>query len=255
MNFQTKCKYGGIVFLGLTTIVVMLRCFPDSIWRGITSRKPLTVPSVVQETRYAGSIEEVSSGIKPRWIGLPVEIRSSNIPVFTISAIEGVSDRFSTNTYGVIVALWQDGRVIWSRNDLCGGPVYYEGQVTSNDMEKFLHIIVTLQDCLQGISFESFLAPYDFPWTVISINVGAQPFQMMSPHEFLEQNTNRVATISGYKVLKKGESIESVLAEQPLDYVKFRIAWKTIRDSASALEKSGKPVAVNFEYRRVSRSR
>jgi len=246
-----KCKFAFAVLLvlGLALVIVVVRYVSCSILCEESRGKRMCGSGAIQET-YADDPNEVGScGAKRRWIGMPIEIGSSNAPVFAINAIEGST--WPRRTHGVIVALWRDGRVIWSQDDVCGGPPYFEGNVPEKGVEAFVSKVARLQVVFKGPEFAYFHAQYEPPWTIMSINSGRHSFQVISAHEHIENGKDRICTMRGIRYLKKGETRESVMAEQPFGYRRCRSAWETIRSSARALVRDGKPVQVNFEIRRI----
>jgi len=247
-----KYRFPLLVALGLAIAIVALSYFLSPILFADLRHKQLLGLCVVARSQKQEPAEETCGGKKERWIGMPVETGSSNTPVFAIDTIPGVLGQLRTN--GIVVVLWKNGRVIWSRNDCCGGPVYYEGKIATNIVEKFMSELASQQGVFQGSFSEYFQARYEPPWTVISVNNGTQALQVISAHEFIEQGNDRVCTMEGIRLLKKGESKSAVLAEQPLGYRQCRSAWETIRSSARGLTGDGKPVDVSFEVKQVRRN-
>ena len=252
MNCQMKYKFPLLVALGLAIAIVTLGYFYCPILFDDLRHKQLLGLCVVARSQKQEPVEETYGGKEDRWIGMPVETGSSNAPVFAINTIPGILGQPRTN--GIVVVLWENGRVIWSRNDRWGGPPYYEGKIATNIVEVFVSELAAQQSVFQGSFSEYFQARYEPPWTVISVNSGAQALQVISAHEFIEQRNDRVCTMEGIRLLKKKESKSAVLAEQPLGYRQCRAAWETIRSSARGLTGDGKPVDVSFEVKQVRRS-
>lgn len=244
-----KSRYIVAAILGCAITIVTLRSFFCSMLVEDSSNRRIVGSYAALQSQAAESREETRGGRNEQWIGMPVETGSSNIPVFAINTLPGSAGL--PRTSGIIVVLWQDGRLIWSQNDLCGGPVYYEGKIATTAVAEFLDNLATLQGVFQGTEFWYFQAHYEPPWTIMSFNHGRHTFQVITAHEHIEHGKDRVSTRRGIRYLKKGESKEAVLAEQPLGYRQCRSAWETIRDSARALTGDGKPVDVSFEIRRV----
>ncbi len=141
----------------------------------------------------------------------------------------------------LVVALWADGRIIWSEKRVAGGPPYVQGQF---DRKKLDALLGSLND--QGFWTNAALQR---PWfgpdsktTRIVINDGHYQLVVMeSWHELYEQHSNTVATARGLTSLN-GRDRAEVLRAQPPDYRQFRNTWSEIRDKvAEMIPAQGEP--------------
>lgn len=147
----------------------------------------------------------------------------------------------------VIAAVWADGKVVWSKDKLSGGPPFHEGKIDPKALDKVLH------------DFEVrnvFSAPYvrhsnfgpDSYCTAIYLSKGKKEFLSRSWHELAEQDPGIVAASFGLTRLKD-MSREEFLKNDAQDYQKYRALWSHIRKQISAiLPKDAKEKALSFEF-------
>jgi hypothetical protein len=133
----------------------------------------------------------------------------------------------------LVVALWSDGKIIWSEQRVAGGPPYSAGQY---DRKKLEALFSTLK--FQGFWTNAAL---QHPWfgpdsktTRIVVNDGQHRSVMESWHELFEESLNLVATAQSVRSLE-GRNRDEVLREQPQDYRQFRNTWLEIRDKVAEL--------------------
>jgi hypothetical protein len=141
----------------------------------------------------------------------------------------------------LIMALWNDGYIVWSKDNLHGGPPYRAARI---DAEKWQTLLTQLEQ--KGVFADKKLNRANFgpdsKFTTLYVKAGKRQLEMRSWHELYEEGGRTVAEASGLTGLE-GRRLEDVLKEQPADYRKFRTVWKDIRTLASGLiPKSGTPV-------------
>jgi hypothetical protein len=154
-----------------------------------------------------------------------------------------------------IIAVWEDGRIIWASGgphpnprlrrtprslefaQTRGGLPYQEGGIPK---EKLDEMLCTLEK--QRVFSDEALAreiyrrrPGPDTWcTTILINRGGKKWEMQSPHEHFEENTNTVFT-AAYPEALDGRIKEAVLKQQPMIYQNFRKTWSDIRKAFAGL--------------------
>ena len=132
-----------------------------------------------------------------------------------------------------ILLIWRTGRVVYSGDQVGGGPPYYSGQIAPGRLERALARLDS-----QGVF--SMLHPYmhnygvDSDYTVIDISADSQELQLRSWHELFELNPGLVSTSGGVEALE-GRDRQAVLAEEPEDFRMFRRQWRAIRDELRKL--------------------
>lgn len=136
---------------------------------------------------------------------------------------------------GVVVAVWTDGRIVWSAKRQDGGPPYEQGSIGPENARSMLDeirsafLMTTGRDSVDWSSFGP-----DSDYTVIALMDGPSRLRLRSWHEQFEANPNLVVTDWG--VTELGDrSRDEVLAEEPEDYRQFRALWSFVRSRASAV--------------------
>jgi hypothetical protein len=150
----------------------------------------------------------------------------------------------------LIAAFWPDGRTVWSKDNVMGGPPYYQGRISPEVLDKTLRELE---------SEKVFSAPYarlgsfgpDSFFTAIYLSYRGNTFLDRSWHEIAERNPKMVATSRGIVALD-GKTRDQVLAGDTEDYLKYRALWKGIRAKlASLLPAKGAEAPVEFELREI----
>ena len=153
----------------------------------------------------------------------------------------------------VIVAIWKDGRVIWSEEDaLISGPPYFEGSIDPKVLAEFLAEVDNKGWFNDPVSKQHNWGP-DSGWIKITIlGDGGKLLNMGSWHELFEANPNLVADATGIGSLD-GRDRAQVLAQQPEDYRRFRAIWSELRNRLQELiPADGKIVeGLQFKERRI----
>jgi hypothetical protein len=127
----------------------------------------------------------------------------------------------------LILGLWSDGHIVWSRDQVHGGPPYRSGEIESSDLERLL---ADLDD--EGVFDDTKLAwswvPVDSDFTTILARSLGREGAIRSRHEIEAEMRGRAA-----------------LEETP-EFRHFKSLWEKIRRAAESLipEKS---VAVQGE--------
>lgn len=167
----------------------------------------------------------------------------TNAPALIIYTSGGHPPPGATN-YGpqVIVALWSNGKIVWSEAKVEGGPPLKQGRFPK---EKLAALMDRLER--QGVFTNKALMRASFGpdsrTTTMVADDGRRRLQLESWHELFERGTNLVATAHGIAGLS-GRNREQVLQAQPEDYRQFRNLWSEIRQAVAALiPQTGEPYA------------
>ena len=134
--------------------------------------------------------------------------------------------------YPAVLLVWRDGSVLWSEDRVGGGPPYFRGRTSTDQVAEAIKTIE------QTGAFEGMPWPlhfgFDSAFTTIAVCDGSRRLSMSSWHELFELNPKLVAASYGVTSLD-GRNREDVIAAQPEDYRVFRETWKQIRDVTSSL--------------------
>ena len=122
----------------------------------------------------------------------------------------------------VVLAVWEDGRAIWSPDDLAGGAPYHEGSIRP------AQLVATMKELkdtgtyrsLERLESNTVRIP-DGSTTVIALAYGELRLWLESSHELFEDDPRLVATEHGTESLD-GRDREEVLARQPRRFRQFR---------------------------------
>jgi hypothetical protein len=164
----------------------------------------------------------------------------TNAPTLIIYRFVGARAVSGQISFPVIVAVWRDGRIVWSESRIKGGPPYQQGRFPREKLDALLGTLERQQVFRDAAQLRGSFGP-DAGYTTIAIDDGRRRLKMESWHELFEQNTNLVATASGITPLR-GEKREDVLRKQPETYRRLRNTWSEIREAVEALiPKKGEP--------------
>lgn len=147
----------------------------------------------------------------------------------------------------ILFVAWPDGRVVWSRDRLFGGPPYLQSNV---DPELVVATLARFQyeglfDCdnLSGC-----YAGPDAPYTTILLRYRSKRLEMSSAHEPAEAKGGVVTSHgSGGHYLTLVQALE----QEPAEYLHFRLFWSEIRRRldelipTSGLATIGRPQGIN----------
>jgi len=172
-------------------------------------------------------------------VNMPVVADKAQTPIIAIYRVtEGVRlvtpDKLEDSYAGVrlILAVWQDGNVLWSDSE-GGGPPYYWGHVDKSRIDSFfsdLSACGVFSDCVRFSSYYAIESTYE----VIAIEYKGKQVNMESDHESERFYKDTIATAEGLLALE-GRSREGVWSGQPDSYKRFRKLWSDIREEANKL--------------------
>jgi hypothetical protein len=133
----------------------------------------------------------------------------------------------------LVVALWDDGKIIWSDARVAGGPPYFQGQCDRKKLDALLGALES-RGALTNTALERAWFGPDSSTTRMIINHGPHRLALESWHELFEQHSNLVATAQAVTPLN-GRNRDEVLREQPPNYRQFRNTWSEVRDRVAEL--------------------
>lgn len=178
----------------------------------------------------------------------------SESPIMSIYVLRSGMKDFDKDLCRVIVAVWKDGQIIWSKDTLEGGPPYYESKIEPQKLQTFLKLLDQNRVFHSSQSYIAHVGP-DMDLTAIVICDGTNRLWLSSSHEQFEENPNLVATNTGISSLNQfgGLSRQEILDKQPDDYKEFRRIWNIVREEAKKLmPEDGQHIEdAKFEIRRL----
>ena len=132
-----------------------------------------------------------------------------------------------------ILALWDEGRLVWSEDLLRGGEPYLTGEAKDIETSELVDEILS---CLGGsLPVEAHHRGPDAPWIRILLYRDERVVaDLGSWHEPFEESGVLVATAKG--VVESSERTkDDIMAEQPVEYRRFRRCWRLARERLAAL--------------------
>ena len=152
----------------------------------------------------------------------------------------------------LIVAVWDDGNIVWSKNRIVGGAPYLLGKIESTSCSKLLKRL----DHDGYFSNETFTHAQfgpDSKFTSILIKNKKQKLEMKSWHELFELSEKIVCTSGGASSIEDNR-LASLLDDEK-QYVHYRLAWAELRLMISQLIPSnGKQTGgdIQMEHGKIS---
>jgi hypothetical protein len=142
----------------------------------------------------------------------------------------------------ILMAVWPDGRIVWSEDQKKGGPPFRTATVKAASLEE------NLAKFEKAAVFEKEKKSFRHSWygpdsTYHSIWLcrGDKHTRIETWHELFEANPNLVVINGGITSLN-GRKREDVIASDTKEFQAFRKLWTELRTSTSALiPKEGKP--------------
>ncbi len=127
----------------------------------------------------------------------------------------------------VILAVWPDGHIVWSKDHLKGGPPYFAGQI---DREIVTSLILRLEQdgAFADKSFNNPNFGPDSEFTTLLVRSGKKESRMQSWHEVAEATGGAVAGSHGVSGLGGQRRFEA-LRKEPAEYLYYRFVWSETR--------------------------
>lgn len=144
----------------------------------------------------------------------------------------------------LIVGIWGDGTIVWSKDKVQGGKPYYTAQLNPKDVAAVLKKIDEM-GAFEVPSLETSHFGPDAIYTTILVRTNGKQLWMASWHELGESNGKAVGTDHGLEALGDRKRLP-VLAKQSAEFLHFRLTWLELRVLAENLiPKDGKKIAGN----------
>ncbi len=153
----------------------------------------------------------------------PIEKADSVLAIFPED--HGLGSR--ARVPAVILAVWPDGYIVWSKDHLKGGTPYFAGQI---DRE----IVTSLMSRLEqdGVFADKSLNNPNFgpdsEFTTLLVRSGKKELRMQWWHEVGEANGGAVAGSHGVSGLGGQRRFEA-LRKEPAEYLFYRFVWSETR--------------------------
>lgn len=159
-------------------------------------------------------------------------------PVIAPAITVSVETR-EANRSGVLIAVWPDGTIIWSGDQVHGGPPYRQGRTDAAKLAAFL-VRLEKQGLLKKYADILETGP-DSSYHLIRIVSGKTRASLGSWHEIFERNPKLVVTSRGVTSLGDKTREEELRNDDPA-YREFRKHWQEIRTFTTKLiPPKGKP--------------
>ena len=156
----------------------------------------------------------------------------SVVAVYTNDSALGVEDP------RLILSVWGDGTIVWSQDRLKGGGPYFESKIAPADVSAMLKRFDAIGVFDVPRLGQANFGP-DSEFTTILVRTEGKVLQMDSWHELYESNGKVIAADRGLTGLEKKKLLQS-LAEQPAEYLHYRLTWLQLRlDTANLIPTAG----------------
>ena len=166
----------------------------------------------------------------------PVAPVENLIPISNAEAVIAVSSEDhglrSDGTPKLIVAIWADGRVVWSKNPIQGGAPYLTGTIDRSKFTAFFNRVET-DGYFSTKSLEQSKFGPDSSFTSILLKNKESKLEMGSWHETFESSGKIVCTSTGATRLT-GKRLDILSRDKP-EYIHYRLAWAELRLMISQL--------------------
>ncbi len=147
----------------------------------------------------------------------------------------------------ILVAIWTNGRVMWSTNTVYGGAPYFEAKV---DPAKSLEFLNSCRN--RGYFGAKYIRNYFGPdswFTGIYLTSGTNSFVTRSWHEVAEMNPKTVAASYGLRRLG-GQNRDDFLKKDTPEYQEYRAMWTDVRKMIGDLLPCQGDVVHNIKFSR-----
>jgi hypothetical protein len=133
----------------------------------------------------------------------------------------------------LIVGIWPDGRMIWSRDQRSGGRPYLSARVEPKSVQALLDRFERENVFDEKDFRHSWVGP-DSPFTTIWLQSGDRQTRLESWHEQFETQPHLVALSIGVTALN-GRTRENALQNDTKEYQRFRQIWADLRNAVATL--------------------
>jgi hypothetical protein len=168
----------------------------------------------------------------------PIELADSVLAIYPEDWGRGSRERIPA----IILAVWPDGHVVWSKDRVKGGEPYYTGEV---DPEDVIGLLSRLEH--DGLFADKKLSDPNFGpdshFTTLLVKSGKKYLRMRSWHEVFEADGETVVSSHGVAGLNGQRRLEA-LRKEPADYLYYRFVWSETRGRLiDLIPNDGKPVS------------
>jgi hypothetical protein len=162
-------------------------------------------------------------------------------PAIAVTIDGGGGKRADGQSYPrIIMAVWPDGKIIWSEDPTKGGPPF---RVSRTEPAKIRELLTRFekQSVFNKDEFRhSWFGP-DSSYHSIWLSTGAKHIRVETWHELFEANP-KLVVINGGVTSLEGRKREDAIASDTKEFQAFRKLWTDLRTStASLLPKEGAP--------------
>jgi hypothetical protein len=145
----------------------------------------------------------------------------------------GLAHPGADSSHRLLVEIWPDGRIVWSRDQQRGGGPLLSARLEPRNVQALLDRL-DRQDVFDAKSFRHSWVGPDSTFTTISLQSAARHTRLESWHEEFERQPNLVALSSGVTSLG-GRTREEALKSDTKEYRQFRRVWADARSAIAAL--------------------
>lgn len=129
----------------------------------------------------------------------------------------------------VIVAIWQDGTVVRSQDEIQGGAPYFTGKLEPNQVEKVLTGVCRVANRIPPSDPTSYRG-VDSSWTTIAVQSDDCTVYWKSWHEVMEASGKLVAVDGHIRGLQPGETVGQVRKKEcSKEFQNFLRQWDEIK--------------------------
>lgn len=147
----------------------------------------------------------------------------------------------------VVVALWQDGTVVWSRDRLRGGRPYGSATVARDRIARIVADAAERGRLTEGNVFWQYVATSS-PVKTVFVRYHGRFLYMSSCHEWAEADSGIVATARGLEPLD-GRERREVLASQPPEFRERRVMWERVKATVEEAMPEAGDYSARLEFR------
>lgn len=180
---------------------------------------------------------------------MPSLVNETGVPVAAVYVL--LAGKWRVDEPRVIIAIWKDGRAVWSQDPLGGGPPYQTANVDPEQLATALKELESAGVFRDPTLNDNHFGP-DADYTVIAVADAHRALRMRSWHELFETDAKLVVTSHGVSALD-GRDRQEVLRSEPESYRRYRRTWKDVRAKfAAIIPKEGRPATdLHFQLRSV----
>jgi hypothetical protein len=175
------------------------------------------------------------------YAALPAGAADPPQPAMAVT-IDGGGRPSDPNAYPrILMAVWPDGRIVWSEDQKKGGPPFRVATVKADSIEANLARFEKAAVFEQKSFRHSWFGP-DSTYHSIWLRRGDRHTRIESWHELYEGNPNLVV-VNGALTSLNGRKREDVIASDTKEFQAFRKLWTDLRTATGVLiPKEGKPL-------------